>query len=79
MLKRFELNRLGVSELMKSPEMLFIIAEKGHKVQNKVGSGYEFTSLVGRNRVNVRIETKTRKAMLDNKKRNTLLKALRNC
>lgn len=79
MLKRFELNRLGVSELMRSPEMLSIIAEKGHRVQKKVGSGYEFTSLVGRNRVNVRIETKTRKAMLDNKKRNTLLKALRNC
>lgn len=73
----FKLNRAGVAELMKSPEMVALLKEKAKAVQEKAGSGYEISSYVGKNRANVSIKTKTKKAMRDNNKNNTLLKALR--
>lgn len=73
----FKLNRVGVAELMKSPEMVALLKEKAKAVQEKAESGYEVSSYIGKNRANVSIKTKTKKAMRDNKKNNTLLKALR--
>lgn len=71
------LNGAGVAELMKSDAMVAILKEQAKSVQNKAGDGYEINAFVGRNRANVSVKTKTRKAARDNKKNNTLLKALR--
>lgn len=76
MSKKFTLNRKGVSELMKSKEMADLLEEKAKKIVEKAGYGYETSTYIGKNRTNVSIKTKSRKAIRDNNKNNTLLKAL---
>lgn len=77
MSKKFELNYNGVAELMKSPEMIEVLKDKAREIQEAAGDGYEINSFVGKNRANVSVKTKTRKAIRDNNKNNTLLKAMR--
>lgn len=62
---------------MKSPEMVALLKEKAKAIQDKVGAGYEVSTFTGKNRANISIKTKSRKAIRDNNKNNTLLKALR--
>ena len=76
MSKKFTLNRKGVSELMKSNEMADLLEKKAKKIVEKAGDGYETSTYIGENRTNVSIKTKSRKAIRDNNKNNTLLKAL---
>ena len=71
------LNRAGVAELMKSPEMVTLLKEKAKDIQERAGNGYEISTFTGKNRANISIKTKSRKAIRDNNKNNTLLKALR--
>lgn len=71
------LNRAGVAELMKSPEMVTLLKEKAKTIQERAGNGYEISTFTGKNRANISIKTKSRKAIRDNNKNNTLLKALR--
>lgn len=73
---RFTLNRRGVASLMKSAEMQAVLKEHASAAVSRAGSGYETSSYVGRNRANVSIRTKSRKAVRDNNKNNTLLKAV---
>lgn len=77
MSKKFELNRNGVAELMKSPAMIELLRDKARGIQEVAGDGYEVSSYVGKNRANVSVKTKTKKAIRDNNKNNTLLKAMR--
>ena len=77
MSSKFVLNYSGVAELMKSPAMVDLLREKAKSIQDKVGYGYEISSFVGENRANVSVKTKSRKAIRDNNKNNTLLKAMR--
>ena len=71
------INRAGVAELMKSPEMVALLKEKAKVIQDRAGDGYEVSTFTGKNRANISIKTKSRKAIRDNNKNNTLLKALR--
>jgi hypothetical protein len=77
MSSKFVLNYSGVAELMKSPAMVDLLREKAKSIQDKAGDGYEISSFVGENRANVSVKTKSRKAIRDNNKNNTLLKAMR--
>ena len=77
MSKKFELNYSGVVELMKSLVMIEVLRDKARGIQEAAGDGYEVTSYVGKNRANVSVKTKTKKAIRDNNKNNTLLKAMR--
>lgn len=77
MSSKFILNYSGVAELMKSPAMVDLLREKAKSIQDKAGDGYEISSFVGKNRANVSVKTKSRKAIRDNNKNNTLLKAMR--
>ena len=77
MSRKFRLNRAGVAELMKSPEMVALLKEKAKAIQERAGNGYETSTFTGKNRANISIKTKSRKAIRDNNKNNTLLKALR--
>lgn len=77
MSSKFVLNYNGVAELMKSPAMVDFLREKAKSIQDKAGDGYEISSFVGKNRANVSVKTKSRKAIRDNNKNNTLLKAMR--
>lgn len=77
MSKKFELNYNGVAELMKSPAMIEVLRDKARGIQEAAGEGYEVSSYVGKSRANVSVKTKTKKAIRDNNKNNTLLKAMR--
>ncbi len=38
---RFKLNRAGVRELLKSPEMQAVLTDKANGIRNRAGDGYE--------------------------------------
>lgn len=73
---RFKLNRSGVRELMRSPEMMAVCNEYAQSAMQALGDGYELTTHTGKNRVNVQIAAKTREAKKENAENNTILKAV---
>ncbi|HEL1545481.1 hypothetical protein HPA24_04455 [Streptococcus suis] len=74
---RFKLNRAGVRELMKSPEMQAVLTDKANGIRNRAGAGYESDIFVGKTRANAMVYADSIKAKRDNKKHNTLLKAVK--
>lgn len=74
---RFELNRAGVAELMKSAEMQRVLQRYATKIKNRSGAGYEQDIYVGRNRANARVWPETTQARRDNYENNTLLRSVR--
>lgn len=74
---KVELNSEGVRSLLKSGEMAAICRSHAQAIANRAGPGYGVSSYVGRNRVNASAYTATREAEEDNKKNNTLLKAVK--
>lgn len=73
---KVELNRAGVSGLMKSAEMLGYCTSLANNAAGSLGEGYEVSPYTGRTRVNVSIAAVTRKAQKDNLENNSLLKAV---
>lgn len=73
---RFELNYAGVGELLKSKKMADVLAEHGSAVLGRLPSGYGMSKGETSQRAKVTVGTRTRAAESDNKKNNTLLKAL---
>lgn len=73
---KFELNRAGVAELMKSSAVQEVLKEKASAIRNRCGDGYEQDSYVGKNRANAMVTASSIKAKRDNLKNNTLLKAV---
>ena len=74
---RFELNRAGVAELMKSAEMQRVLQRYATRIKNRSGAGYEQDIYVGRNRANARVWPETPQARRDNYENNTLLRSVR--
>ena len=74
---RIELNSEGVKELLRSAEMMQICRNAAQQIAGNAGDGYEVSTYTGRTRVNASVYTATAKAMRDNLKNNTLLKAVR--
>ena len=72
---KFELDRAGVRELLKSPEAMGICKEYASAIRNRAGDGYEMDTYVGANRVNASVYAATYEARRDNYENNTLLKA----
>ena len=75
--EKFQLNRKGVAELMKSKEMQGILTEYASGVKNRCGDGYTQDIYVGKNRANAKVSAETKEALSDNMKNNTILKAVR--
>lgn len=73
---KIELNSAGVRALLKSQEMMDLVSGIAYSAQNRLTSGYEVSTHVGKNRVNARVETKTYLARRDNLNNNSLLKAV---
>lgn len=71
------LNRSGVKKLLKSQEMMNICTEQAFRAKSKLGDGYEVTYRTGKNRVNASIAAVSSNAIKENKRKNTILKALR--
>ncbi|HFI0042628.1 TPA: hypothetical protein ACGO8N_001180 [Streptococcus suis] len=74
---RFKLNRAGVRELLKSPEMQAALTDKANGIRNRAGDGYESDIFVGKTRANAMVYAHSFTAKRDNKKNNTLLKAVK--
>lgn len=74
---RFKLNRAGVRELLKSPKMQAVLTDKANGIRNRAGDGYESDIYVGKTRANAMVYADSIKAKRDNKKNNTLLKAVK--
>ena len=72
---KFELNRAGVRELMRSQEMQDVLAGYAGSIAARAGEGYDVH--IGPNRANVSVETVTDRARADNLENNTLEKAVR--
>ncbi|NQP34764.1 hypothetical protein HO921_10470 [Streptococcus suis] len=74
---KFKLNSAGVRELMKSPEMQAVLTDKANGIRNRAGDGYESDIYVGKTRANAMVYADSYQAKRDNKKHNTLLKAVK--
>ena len=72
---KFELNRAGVRELLRSQEMMSVCKSYADGIRNRAGDGYEVDTFVGRNRANASVYAATYEARKDNYDNNTLLKA----
>lgn len=77
MISKFELNRKGVSELMKSDGMQAVLNDHASAIRNRCGDGYGQDIFVGKNRANAMVRAETLKAKKDNSNNNTLLKAVK--
>lgn len=77
MIKKFVLNRKGVSDLLKSQPMQNILLKKAKEIEKRCGSGYVTSVYVGKRRANASVLAKTLEARKDNGKNNTLLKAIK--
>ena len=73
---KFELNPVGVGQLLKSNEMVKVLQSYGNDVAHKAGYGYKASTSVGKKRANAFVRPKTPQAYYDNLANNTLLKAL---
>lgn len=73
---KFELNRSGVRELLRSPEMMAVCQGYADRALGSLGDGYEVSTMTGRNRVNAEVRAETYAAKKDNLKNNSILKAL---
>lgn len=73
---RFELDKGGVRDLLRSQEALSVCKGYAESARARAGEGYEVTTFVGRNRVNASVHAETYEARKDNYDNNTLLKAL---
>ena len=72
---KFELNRAGVRELLRSQEAMNVCQEYANNIRNRAGDGYEVDTYVGTNRANASVYAATYEARKDNYDNNTLLKA----
>lgn len=73
---RFELNREGVRELLRSKEMMDVCQEYANNALGKLGDGYEVTTHTGSNRVNAEVAAVTYDAKKENLKNNSIIKAV---
>lgn len=74
---RFTLNRSGVRELLKSPEVMAVCKSHADATRSGLGNGYTVTTHVGKTRVNAEIAAYTQSARRECYENNSILKALR--
>lgn len=73
---KIKLNRDGVRDLLRSKAMMDICTKHAKTAINRCGPGYEINTRTGRNRVNAEIFARTYQAKSDNRKNDTIRKAL---
>jgi hypothetical protein len=73
---KFELNREGVSELLRSQEVLDLCTEYANNALARLGDGYEVNTMVGAVRANAEVYAQSFAAKRENLKSNTILKAV---
>ena len=74
---KFKINTKGVGAFLKSEPVKNMISERANEIASRAGTGYEADTQIGQKRATGRVKAATAKAKKDNKKHNTLLKAVR--
>lgn len=74
---RFELDKVGVGQLLKGPEMQSLLSGMGSQRASIAGDGYASAVHVFKKRAVANIYVDTPEAERDNNDNNTLLKVLR--
>lgn len=74
---KFELNKEGVRQLMRSSEMMAVCESYARKAHKELGTGYKVDKYVGTNRVNVSVAADTQSAREENSKKNSILRAVK--
>lgn len=74
---KFVRNSAGFIALLKSEAMQEILIKHASAAKSRAGDGYEQDIYVGKTRANAMVWPESFKAKRDNKKNNTLLKAVR--
>lgn len=74
---KVQLNSAGVQKILKSDGIQSMLKERASAVKKRCGSGYDQDIHIGKNRANTMIWADTYQAKRDNKRNNTLLKAVR--
>ena len=69
---KFELNRSGVRELLRSPEMMAVCQGYANRALSSLGAGYGISTMTGRNRVNAEVRAETFAARKENLENNTI-------
>lgn len=73
---KVELDHEGFRELLTSPKITKTVEETAKRIAKTAGTGYEYDVQSGAGRAVARVYPATAAAKKDNKKNNTLLKAL---
>lgn len=73
---KFELNRAGVLELLKSEEARNVCKSYADRAAQSLGDGYVVTTHSGRTRVNASVYAESAAAKAENNEHNTILKAV---
>lgn len=73
---KVKLKKGNVRKYLKSEDMQALVKHHADQIAARCGSEYEADTYVGTNRVNSMVKAKTVKAIKDNLKNNTILKAV---
>lgn len=73
---KVELDHEGMRAFLRSDEMQAAMIRMTEQVRYRVGKGYKRSAYRGKGRVNVSLRASSKQAVRDNKKNNTLLKAI---
>lgn len=73
---KFELNRAGVRQLMRSKEAMDVCSRYANGARGRLGDGYQVSTRTGQNRVNAEVAAVTYQARKENLQNNSILKAL---
>lgn len=74
---RFELDKAGVRELLRSAEARSVCESYADAALGRLGKGYGKNARTGKNRVNVEVAAESSEAVRENSENNTILKAVR--
>jgi hypothetical protein len=73
---KFELRSEGITELMRSSDMVSGLGAIADGIARSLGDGFDSDTYVGKSRANASIRTTTPEAYYSNLKHNTILKAV---
>lgn len=75
-LVKFELNSSGVRQLLQSAEVRAVCEGAAGQALRTLGPGYTTDTRTGRNRIRVEVRPETPEAHRENRKNNSVLKAV---
>lgn len=75
-LEKFELDSNGVRQLLQSAEVRDVCERAAGQALRTLGSGYTTDTRTGRNRIRVEVRADTPEAKRENRKNNSVLKAV---